>query len=91
MADETWNHTLESPNANDVKISIIIVNWNTRDFLGQCLVSIEDSSLWDTGAEIETIVVDNASIDGSMELIDERFPWVDKVQNPPKLWFCQGE
>ncbi len=59
-------------------ISIIIVNWNTRDLLQNCLESI-----YKTVSDIsyEIIVVDNASRDGSVAMLQERFPLVKVIQN----------
>ena len=50
-------------------ISIVIVNWNARDFLRDCLCSITD----ETSRPHQTIVVDNASNDGSVDLIRREF------------------
>ena len=54
-------------------ISIVIVNYNVKDFLFQCLKSIENSK---TDLKIETIVVDNNSNDGSIEFLKPNFPGV---------------
>lgn len=59
-------------------ISIIIVNWNTRDLLQNCLESIY-KTISDISYEI--IVVDNASHDGSVTMVQERFPLVKVIQN----------
>lgn len=66
-------------------LSIIIVNWNTRDLLGQCL-----SSVYDTvhGLEFEVLVVDNASCDGSAAMVRERFPEVRLVCNEENVGFA---
>ena len=50
-------------------LSIVIVNWNTRDDLGRCLASLRAAS---DQLSLETIVVDNASSDGSANLIERR-------------------
>jgi GT2 family glycosyltransferase len=60
-------------------ISIIIVNWNTRDLLEQCLKSIKDSVSKDIRYEV--IVVDNGSSDGSAEMIRDIFPSVQIIKN----------
>src|SRR5688572_20062474 len=49
-------------------IAIVIVNYNTCDYLGRCLASIHED---DT---VEVIIVDNASTDGSAEMVRTRFP-----------------
>jgi N-acetylglucosaminyl-diphospho-decaprenol L-rhamnosyltransferase len=54
-------------------LSIIIVNWNTRDFLRDCLKSVYASEGEFT---FETIVVDNCSHDGSVDMVRKEFPQV---------------
>lgn len=53
-------------------LSIVIVNHNARDFLQGCLLSIKKQQ----GLNIETIVVDNKSQDGSCKMVKEKFPHV---------------
>lgn len=57
-------------------MSIVVVNWNTRELLANCLRSVEAY-----GEEAETIVVDNGSTDGSVEMVRERFPWARLAAN----------
>ena len=59
-------------------ISIIIVNWNTKDLLRNCLDSIY-KTLRDITYEI--IVVDNGSSDGSVDMLREEFPQVKVIEN----------
>ncbi len=66
-------------------LSIIIVNWNTRDLLGPCLASLE-AALVDLPAK--TYVVDNGSSDGSVEFVRREFPWVDLVDAGRNLGFA---
>jgi len=70
-----------------MEISIIIVNWNTRDLLKQCLRSLE-SSRPDVLAEI--IVVDNDSADGSSEMVTSCFPAVKLIDSGGNLGFGRG-
>lgn len=67
-----------------VKLSIIIVNYNVRDFLEQALISLE-RALADIEAEI--IVVDNASFDGSGQMLIQRFPDVRLIKNEKNVGF----
>lgn len=65
-------------------ISIIIVNWNTRDLLRNCLQSVE-ATVRDLAYEI--IVVDNASTDGSAAMLGEQFPQVRLIANAENRGF----
>ena len=65
-------------------VSVVIVNWNTRDLLRGCLRSIAD----ETRAPHEVIVVDNASTDGSAEMAAEEFPGVTVVANRENKGFA---
>ncbi len=62
-----------------IDISIIIVNWNTKDLLLQCLSSIQETVLGDIAYEVW--VVDNASSDGSLAAVRERFPHAYLIRN----------
>ena len=68
-----------SQNTSDAAtdVSVIIVNWNTRDLLRNCLRSITDQ----TKVAHEIIVVDNASRDGSAEMVRAEFPDVTLIAN----------
>jgi GT2 family glycosyltransferase len=65
-------------------VSIVIVSWNVRDFLRDCVRSVID----ETQAEHEIIVVDNASHDGSPQMIAEEFPDVRVITNDSNLGFA---
>ncbi len=62
---------------NKVELSIIIVSYNTKDLIGTCLDSILNTN--DCGKEI--IIVDNASSDGSAEVIRNNYPSVHLIKN----------
>lgn len=65
-------------------LSIIIVNYNTKDFLGRCLESIINNS---GDANCEIIVVDNNSSDNSVSLVRKSFPTVKLIENENNLGF----
>ncbi len=67
-----------------MELSIIIVNYNVKEFLQNLLHSIEKASL---NISHEIIIVDNASDDGSVELIREKFPSVKLIVNTENLGF----
>ena len=66
-------------------LSIIIVNWNTRDLLAACLDSLR-AYPFDGPSEIW--VVDNASSDGSAALVRERYPDVHLIENSRNVGFA---
>jgi GT2 family glycosyltransferase len=68
-------------------LSVIVVNWNTRDMLSRCLASIYT---YPPGSEFEVLVVDNASSDGSAQMVQERFPQVRSIQNRENLGFARA-
>lgn len=59
-------------------LSILIVSWNTRDMLAQCLASV---AAHPPEGEYEVIVVDNASADGSAAMVRADFPAVALLEN----------
>lgn len=67
-------------------ISIVIVTWNGRRFLDACLNGVAALE----GVSTETILVDNASADGTAEYVRERFPWVRLVVLPENRGFAGG-
>lgn len=66
--------------------SVVIVNWNGRQFLPDCL----DSLRAQTCTDFEVIVVDNGSLDGSLELLAESYPWVRVVPLAENTGFAGG-
>jgi GT2 family glycosyltransferase len=68
----------------EMTASVVIVNWNGRDYLETCLESLAKQTLRD----FEVWVVDNGSRDGSVEMIRNRFPWVGGIiENEENLGF----
>ncbi|HZM59013.1 MAG TPA: glycosyltransferase family 2 protein [Vicinamibacterales bacterium] len=67
-------------------VSIVIVNWNGRQFLDACLNAVAAQE----GVEAETILVENGSTDGSAAYVAERFPWVRLVALQKNLGFAGG-
>jgi N-acetylglucosaminyl-diphospho-decaprenol L-rhamnosyltransferase len=68
-------------------LSIVIVNWNTCDLLAQCLQSIYDTT---SGLDFEVIVVDNASVDGSAEMVRREFSRARLIQNTENVGFARA-
>jgi N-acetylglucosaminyl-diphospho-decaprenol L-rhamnosyltransferase len=69
------------------EISIIILNWNTRDLLAKCLDSLEQHK---GDLQLEIIVVDNASSDGSQAMLREKYPQVQLIANGQNVGFAKG-
>lgn len=68
-------------------ISVIIVSWNARDYLRDCLDSIRKTG---GGCVREVIVVDNASTDGSPQMVAEKFPEARLIQTGENLGFARA-
>ncbi len=75
--------TYSSPDVGP-EVSIIIVNWNARAYLRDCLASIQEH----VRLPAEIILVDNASSDGSVEMVRREFPQVRLFTNPVNRGFA---
>jgi GT2 family glycosyltransferase/lipopolysaccharide/colanic/teichoic acid biosynthesis glycosyltransferase len=75
----------QSEAAKDV--SVIIVNYNVRDFLEQCLHSLRRAC---QHLKAEVMVVDNASRDSSTQMVKRRFPWVQLMENRVNVGFARA-
>lgn len=70
-----------------MNLSVIIVNWNTKDYLERCLRSVFEHT---KGIELEVFVVDNASTDGSAQIVKEKFTQVKLIENKENLGFAKA-
>ena len=70
-----------------MQLSVIIVNYNVKHFLAQALQSVFQSK---TTFEFEVYVVDNHSVDGSIEMVSEQFPQVHLIASKQNLGFSKG-
>jgi GT2 family glycosyltransferase len=70
-----------------MNLSIVIVNWNTKEFLQRCLESLRANP---PSGELEVIVIDNASTDGSAEMVRQEFPEAVLIENQENLGYAQG-
>ena len=68
-----------------MKLSIVIVSYNVRPFLEECLDSVQRAS---KGPDTEVFVVDNASSDDSVAVVRNRYPWVRLIVNSENLGFA---
>jgi len=70
-----------------MKLSIVIVNYNVKHFLEQCLHSVAKAS---ANIACEVFVVDNNSVDGSMNMVREKFPEIKIIENHVNLGFSKA-
>lgn len=90
MIDEGKEQARGELTANPVappRVSVVIVNWNTRELTSKCIASLKET-LGDLPAEI--ILVDNDSADGSADYIAEHHPDVCLVRSTENLGFARG-
>ncbi|MDI6829303.1 MAG: glycosyltransferase, partial [Armatimonadota bacterium] len=69
-----------------IDLSVVIVNWNTCSYLHRCLASVESNKI----ENMEIVVVDNASVDGSPEMVEREFPQVKLIKNNANLGFAKA-
>ena len=69
-------------------VTIIVLNYNGKHFLEKCLTSLQTPSF--PKQDYHTLFVDNASQDGSVAFVRERFPTVSILEHPKNYGFCQG-
>jgi GT2 family glycosyltransferase len=70
-----------------IDISVVIVGWNAGHYLELCLDSLVKAP---PKRSMEVLVVDNASTDGSADMIETKFPWVKLIKSPENLGFSRG-
>jgi N-acetylglucosaminyl-diphospho-decaprenol L-rhamnosyltransferase len=68
-------------------LSIVVVSWNVRKLLRRCLASVATSR---DELPIEVIVVDSASADGSADMVEAEFPWVQVLRQNENVGFSRG-
>lgn len=74
---------VDAPNSPDA--SVIVVSFNTRDLLRECLLTLRRAA---DDVSYEAIVVDNASRDGSADMVATEFPWVRLIRSETNLGFA---
>lgn len=75
-----------------MRLSVVIVNYNVKYFLKQCLASVLNSQLTTSNSQIEldVWVVDNDSVDGSVEMVRRDFPSVHIIENHENVGFAKA-
>jgi GT2 family glycosyltransferase len=71
-----------------IDLSVCLVSWNTREYLGEALQSIYQDDAVE--ANLEVIVVDNASRDGSPQMVKDHFPQVKLIANDENRFLSAG-
>lgn len=74
-------------------LSVIVLSYNTKDVTNQCLAKLQSSVLscqTKFKNQIEVIVLDNASVDGSLEMIKENHPWVRLIDSRENTGYSKG-
>ena len=75
-----------SDNAGPLPVAVVVVSWNCSDYLADCLTSLRELDR----PVREIVVVDNASTDGSAEIVREGFPEVRLIEAGDNLGFCRA-
>ncbi len=75
------------PLENQKTVSIIIVNWNQKKLLATCLSSLKNKTAY---SNYNVIVVDNGSLDNSVGLVKQNFPWADVIALDKNYGFSIG-
>jgi GT2 family glycosyltransferase len=75
------------PHARAARVSVVIVVWNAKQYVIECLDSLRDFC---ENVYSEVIIVDNASTDGTPELVAQRFPEFKLIRNSENLGFAKA-
>src|SRR3989344_3630220 len=88
--DNSMHSTVRSPEAHmpKPKLSVIVLNWNGKQFLETCFRSLAQQTY--PRANVETLFVDNGSTDGSTTYVRTHFPWVKVLSLPKNVGFAKG-
>ena len=68
-------------------VSILVISWNTRSLLDECIHSVYSTA---EGIPVEIIVIDNGSVDGSLDMVATKYPDVVLVQNHENVGFARA-
>lgn len=78
---------MKDESASRADLSIVIVSWNVRELLRNCLQSVMAGR---GESDVEVIVVDGGSADGSPQMVADEFPWVQLIARPDNVGFPKG-
>lgn len=72
-------------------ISVVIVSWNTKEVTLKCLDHLKRAvDFINSKVEVEVVVVDNASSDGTVDIIEKKYPWVKLIEAGSNLGYAKG-
>ena len=86
---ETLTSPVDGRTSVRTRVTCVIVSWNVREHLLKCIESVI-ASADRSGIGIETVVVDNASNDGTVGAVSERFPNVDLIANDENVGLAKA-
>ena len=72
---------------SEPEVSILILNWNGKDLLNDCLESIASHTQYEN---YQVVVIDNNSDDGSVPFVMDRFPEVSIIRNSSNVGFAEA-
>ena len=84
-ADREAAHGGRGVQAPEIDLTVVVPSYNTRDLMEQTLRTVLEAS---AGLQVEVIVVDNASRDGSAEMVEQNFPEIELIRNERNLGFA---
>ena len=70
-----------------MKLSVVIVNYNVKYFLEHCLYSVQNAI---KNIDAEVFVVDNNSVDGSVQMLKKKFPCFNLIENKDNVGFAKA-
>jgi len=82
------NTSANNTSEKQIDLSIVIVSFNTRELTRQCLEKVEKHA---AGTPHEVFVIDNASADGSADMVAAEFPWVHLIRMKENKGFAKRQ
>jgi hypothetical protein len=76
--------------ASKLDLTIIILSFNSSFWLEKTITTLKEQYLDNTQFSVKVVVVDNASSDGSPEMVIEKFPWVELLLNSDNIGYAAG-
>lgn len=78
---------------NNLNLSVVVLSFNTKDITDECLRRLRSSATSCQSKlqnKVEVIAVENASSDGSLEMIQQKHPWVKLIASKENTGFSKG-